>query len=184
MKPKPNPRYKVLGLGVVTTFKDGRFAIEQYGSSTEAVIDVVVSDLDFDTTNSEDGRKKELRSIAIRRGQPAFRKELLAAYKVRCAVTGCPLQPVLEAAHIVPYRGEQTNHVQNGLPLRADIHTLFDLGLLSIDPKTLKVVISPDLHGTDYEMLANKPIHLPANKAHWPTREELEIRSKGPLYSD
>ena len=34
----------------------------------------------------------------------------------------------------VPYKGEETNHVQNGILLRGDIHTLFDCGLIAIDP--------------------------------------------------
>jgi HNH endonuclease len=33
---------------------------------------------------------------------------------------------ILEAAHISPYRGEEDNHPENGLLLRADLHTLFD----------------------------------------------------------
>src|ERR1700722_13744752 len=41
---------------------------------------------------------------------------------------------VLEAAHITPYMGASTNSLLNGLLLRADIHTLFNLGLISIDP--------------------------------------------------
>lgn len=178
VKPKPNPRYKVLGLGAVTSFKDGRFAIRQYESSIESAIDVVAFSPDFDATSLDDARKKELRSIAIRRGQPGFRNELIEAYNGRCAVTGCPLQPILEAAHILPYRGEKTNHVQNGLLLRADIHALFDLGLLSIDSNNLTIITSPDLQGTDYQNLSGKEILLPTSKAQWPSREALEARAK------
>src|SRR5271155_3471993 len=43
---------------------------------------------------------------------------------------------LLEAAHISPYRGLQSNHPQNGLLLRADLHSLFDLGMLAVDPLT------------------------------------------------
>ncbi|WP_200883691.1 HNH endonuclease [Archangium violaceum] len=52
------------------------------------------------------------------------------AYGGRCALTDCEEPRVLEAAHIFPYHGPQTNHVTNGLLLRADLHVLFDLGLL------------------------------------------------------
>ena len=52
---------------------------------------------------------------------------------------------MLEAAHISPYRGEDDNHVENGLLLRSDIHTLFDLDLLGIDPERLRVVLHQDL---------------------------------------
>ncbi|MEO2018753.1 MAG: HNH endonuclease signature motif containing protein [Fuerstiella sp.] len=50
---------------------------------------------------------------------------------------------VLEAAHIRPYRRPEDNDVQNGLLLRADIHTLFDLNLLGIEPGTWQIHIHP-----------------------------------------
>ncbi|WP_169719739.1 HNH endonuclease, partial [Novosphingobium acidiphilum] len=56
----------------------------------------------------------------------------MKAYDGKCAVTSCAIEPLLEAAHIHPYLGPKTNHVTNGMLLRADIHTLFDLGLLAI----------------------------------------------------
>lgn len=33
--------------------------------------------------------------------------------------------------------------VNNGLPLRSDIHTLYDLDLIAIDPDTYEVALSP-----------------------------------------
>ena len=47
------------------------------------------------------------------------------------------ISETLEAAHIIPYKGSSTNHIQNGILLRADIHTLFDLDLLRIDENYL-----------------------------------------------
>ena len=49
-------------------------------------------------------------------------------------VTDYRLMDVVEAAHIWPYSGEEDNHPANGLLLRTDIHTLFDLELMGIDP--------------------------------------------------
>lgn len=69
------------------------------------------------------------RAIAYRRGQSVFRRDLMYAYSSVCAVTGTTASDVLEAAHIYPYRGAHTNRVDNGLLLRADIHTLFDLNM-------------------------------------------------------
>lgn len=79
---------------------------------------------DFDASNTRDARDRINRSIAIRRGQPALRSKLMEAYEGKCAVTACSVVDLLEAAHIRPYRGPHTNHIQNGLLLRADIHTL------------------------------------------------------------
>ncbi|RYX94617.1 MAG: HNH endonuclease [Comamonadaceae bacterium] len=97
----------------------------------------------FDVNDETDARRKMFKSIVVRQGQPKFRKTLLAAYDRRCAVTGCDVEEVLEAAHIKPYQGDHTHHVTNGLLLRADIHTLFDLGLMRIHPLTIKVEIAP-----------------------------------------
>jgi len=113
----------------------------------------------FDPAAIEDGRERVAREIAIRRGQAAFRQKLLQAYG-RCAMTGCTVEPALEAAHIVRYQGPGTNHVTNGLLLRADLHSLFDFGLLSVDPSTLTILVSPMLDGTEYGGLRGQPLQL------------------------
>jgi putative restriction endonuclease len=72
---------------------------------------------DFDPKNLEDGRKKALQHVAIRQGQAKFREKLLDAYEGCCAVTGTSIAATLQAAHIVPFRGPDTNAVQNGILL-------------------------------------------------------------------
>lgn len=128
---------------------------------------------EFDPTSIEDGRERVLAAIVRRQGQPAFRKALMAAYGGRCAITGCDAPEALEAAHIVPYMGEATNTVQNGLLLRADLHTLFDRGLMGVDPKLLTVVITHGLRGTCYEELEGKDLELPEDEQQWPSEEAL-----------
>lgn len=130
----------------------------------------------FDATSVEDQRKKVLANIVRRQGQPAFRKALLKAYEGKCAITDCSLTELLEAAHIHPYKGAHTNVVSNGLLLRADIHTLFDLGLINIDPDSLKVCISEKLVGTDYEYLQHRRIRSPSNKIDAPSYDALKWR--------
>lgn len=113
---------------------------------------------EFDPKNVADGRAKVLAEVTRRQGQSRFRKDLIAAYDGKCAITGCRIRPLLEAAHIYPYKGKDTNHVTNGLLLRADIHTLFDLGLIAIRPdRTLDICES--LTGTIYAQL--KGLNLP-----------------------
>lgn len=82
--------------------------------------------------------------IVIRRGQAQFRRSLLAAYGGRCAVTGTAIEGLLEAAHISPYKGDHTDVVSNGLLLRSDIHTLFDLRLLTVLPD-YSIRVAPDV---------------------------------------
>jgi predicted restriction endonuclease len=124
--------------------------------------------------NLADDRQRAIRAILIRRGQPAFRRALLEAYGGRCVITGCAIEDVLEAAHIAPYRGSLTNHVSNGLLLRADLHTLFDCGLLSVEPTSRTVVIGDALKASSYVKIAGKRIRPPNNSAHGPCRRHLE----------
>ncbi|WP_225610227.1 HNH endonuclease [Pseudomonas sp. PDM19] len=129
----------------------------------------------FSPKDLVDGRKKVLQEIVRRQGQPKFRKQLLAAYDGRCTVTGCDVEAVLEAAHIAPYLGKDSNSVQNGLLLRADIHTLFDLGMLKVDAKGT-VHLHEKLRGTVYEQYGDQFIRLPADKALAPSPEALDLK--------
>lgn len=107
--------------------------------------------------DGQDTRERMQRAIRVRRGQTAFRKSLLKAYKGRCAISGCQLVDVLEAAHISPYRGVRDNDPSNGILLRADLHTLFDLNLLGIRPDGAVVHIHPDAQA-DYGQFHGKPL--------------------------
>jgi putative restriction endonuclease len=64
-------------------------------------------------------------------------------------VTGEHSLPVLDAAHIQPYLGPSSNHVQNGLVLRTDIHRLYDAGYVTVTPD-LRFHVSQRLRD-DYE---------------------------------
>jgi hypothetical protein len=130
----------------------------------------------FSPSDLADARKRVLAAIVVRQGQGAFREKLLAAYQRRCAVTGCDVVDALEAAHVVPYLGPETNQVSNGLLLRSDIHTLFDLGLVTLNPADYRVLLSESLEGSCYEPLAGQVIRLPADRADYPSRQALETR--------
>ena len=114
------------------------------------VISKIEEKIEFNPKNIEDAREKIYASIAVRRGQQKFRQMLMEAYEEKCAITECDVKETLEAAHIIPYKGEHTNKLGNGILLRADIHTLFDLGLLAIDTNTMSVILAPSLINTDY----------------------------------
>jgi HNH endonuclease len=132
--------------------------------------------LDFDPKSLEDARKRVIREIVQRQGQPIFRRDLLKAYKNRCSVTGNRAAFVLEAAHIVPYLGPDTNNVKNGLILRSDIHTVFDLGLLGIDPKSRAMIVSSELAGTAYVKLKGRILGEPIHPSLRPTKSALEFK--------
>jgi HNH endonuclease len=128
----------------------------------------------FDPDDVADGRRHIRRTITQRRGQKTFRDALIDAYGGRCAITRCKVRDVLEAAHIFPYLGEETNHVTNGLLLRADLHTLFDLGFIAIDPKTFSILVARGLHGGEYGRLHGKKLHLPKRRDKYPSKKALE----------
>lgn len=91
------------------------------------------ADKDTPTLMGEDQRQIVERQIKQRSGQKTFRDQLLKSNPT-CAVTGCKLVDILDAAHINVYRNDSHNHISNGLLLRSDIHTLYDLNLLCYKP--------------------------------------------------
>ena len=128
----------------------------------------------FTFSSLEDARERTLSEVVRRRGQPAFRAALLMAYDGRCAISGCHASEALEAAHIYPYRGDYTNHVTNGLLLRADLHTLFDLGLLTIDSATMTARFSKSLRMSHYSPLHGTALYIPHNEDQRPNVEALD----------
>jgi hypothetical protein len=150
---------------------DGRFTPGLLQAATTAAAENY-----FEGINPEDERRRTLREIVQRRGQPEFRARLIREYEGRCCVTRCDAVSALEAAHILPYAGIQSNHIANGLLLRADVHTLFDLDLLAIDPSSLKVVLAPQLWGTSYMHVDGTQITIPADPAARPAVDALAER--------
>jgi hypothetical protein len=96
-----------------------------------------------------------VREIKTRRGQDDFRKNLLTAYDGRCCVTKYNVESVLEAAHIIPHSEETNYSISNGLLLRADIHTLYDLNQIGIDENGT-VFVSEQLRESEYWSLHKK----------------------------
>lgn len=129
---------------------------------------------EFEPTGIVDARERVFATIVRRQGQPEFRRALLDAYEGRCTITGCSVVEILEAAHIHPYKGECTNDVRNGLLLRADIHTLFDLNLIVVDTAEMAVRVSPSLLGSEYEVLDGKRLRPPRAGVAGPSTAVLD----------
>lgn len=121
-----------------------------------------------------DARRRILTTIVQRDGQSQFRDELLNAYSGACAVTGCTLKSLLEAAHIMPYRGDHTNSVENGLLLRADVHKLFDLHMFRIDPQARTLHLCDELKASEYRNLEGIQLREPREPRMRPSKEVLE----------
>jgi len=131
-----------------------------------------------DTHENEDTSppdEVQMRAIKTRRGQEKFRKLLLKAYEKKCAITGCEIVELLEAAHIKPHAEKPNYAVTNGLLLRADLHTLFDLGMIALNAQ-LQVELAPALLPSEYRKLEGKKITHPQLIAEMPSAEALEQR--------
>jgi putative restriction endonuclease len=107
-----------------------------------------------------------------RKGQSFFRQEILRNYGYQCAVLGERIVELLEAAHIQPYVNERSNHPQNGICLRVDLHRLFDEGLLTISSDN-HLRVSALLKGTSYETLDGRQISLPSVRHARPSSEAV-----------
>jgi len=134
----------------------------------------VIESNEFDATTTAQIRQRVIRSITIRRGQPMFRKNLLTLYSSRCAISQYDSEEALEAAHIVPISEDGNHSSQNGLLLRADLHTLFDLQLISIDPKSLTVVVGATLESTVYNKYSGRVAALPLAMLDRPSSINLQ----------
>lgn len=177
-KSKPHSQYLVLGLGMVKDFTNGKFTISSYSMVSES--DTKFRSLleEFESIDREDRRNFSMRRVAQRDGQTEFRGQLETAYEGKCAISGCGVSEALEAAHILSYRGAHTNHVQNGILLRADLHCLFDAGLISINQE-YKILISNRLANSEYFRYHQQSIFLPRDVRHRPHPEALKRRNRG-----
>lgn len=129
-----------------------------------------------DADSDEDLRRRVRASIVVREGQGTFRQGLLDAYREQCAITGIS-EPVLDAAHIRPYKGRHSHAPSNGLLLRTDLHTLFDKHLLTVvhDAGYYRVRVSDDLSADMYRELDQQLLQVvPLSAKHRPSPGLLE----------
>ena len=145
-------------------------AIDAHGDPLPTLISLLENHID------EKVEERVWKQITQRRGQRHFREALIESYQGTCQVTEFTGVEALEAAHIVPYASaqESANDPANGLLLRADIHTLFDLDLLKVDPDNLRVRIMEPLHNTSYMKYHDTSIRIGA--ALEPSRQALAKR--------
>jgi len=111
--------------------------------------------------------------VTPRLGQGTFRIMVTDAYERRCAISSERTLPVLDAAHIRPYSNDGQHSVDNGLLLRKDIHTLFDLGYMTVTPD-YKIEVSRRIkeeyeNGHDYYKYHGSDIRLPNNPIYRPS---------------
>jgi len=148
VKPKPGVEYDILGLALVTEWKDGYFILEGFSDQGEGKAAKLEPDAAHDRARAEatspvvenfnpaevaDRRDRGIAEVFRRRGQAKFRAALL----------------------------------------RADLHSLFDLGLLTIEPTTMTIALAAQLSSTSYADLAGRRVSLPVDPLRRPSAEAL-----------
>ncbi len=124
---------------------------------------------------TEIGGGHHLRTVRTRKGQGKFRDRLLDIYGHKCAFTGINHTTALEAAHLYQYSQLGEHHESGGLLLRRDVHRLFDVGLLSVNPDTLLIEVHRDIQNIEtYRNIDGCPLQVKVStktqewlKAHW-----------------
>ena len=125
--------------------------------------------------------------VRPRLGQGAFRILVTDNYRRRCAISGERTLPALDAAHIRPFSDGGLHEASNGILLRRDIHSLFDLGYVTITPE-LKFEVSKKIreeyeNGRHYYALHGSSIAVPESPDRQPNQSALswhnEHRFKG-----
>lgn len=119
---------------------------------------------------------REVTESVNRPGASEFRNFVLDVYSNSCAISKFISVQIIEVAHIVPYYGVESDHIENAIPLRADLHKLFDKGLLVIffsdSDKKYKVKIH-DFVMDDYKSFNGIELNLPLDRNFAPSRNAL-----------
>jgi hypothetical protein len=124
---------------------------------------------------------RELSEKISRPGAPEFRNEVLSKYESRCAISAINSIEAIEVAHIVPYYGIESDHIQNAIPLRSDLHKLFDRGLIEIEFNSLTSLYEIKVHESilnDYGQYHGKNLITPSDSSFSPSSIALKEHKK------
>lgn len=113
----------------------------------------------------------------MREGQAQFKLYVSRAYDYKCCISGEKTPELLQAAHIQAYISKESNHIQNGLLLRIDLHKMYDSGLLTID-ESYRVHISKKITSPDYTMFDGIRISLPTDASKHPSKDAIKEKMK------
>lgn len=151
------------------------FEITKYDD--QSIIDNLETQLVDDYIPSTENKKK-IRQVfrTIREGQDKFREKVLNTYNHTCCISGYHLDCVLEATHVTPFNGPESNTIKNGICLRSDLHKLWDAFLIAINPDTNCIEISSILNKTKYKQYAGQKVFQNIDTSKIPSKELLKIQ--------
>ena len=123
----------------------------------------------------------ETQEVTIRPGASNFRELVFAEYDNFCAISGFRVPSAIEVAHIVPYYGELSDEVQNAIPMRIDLHRLFDQGLIRVifdDLKATYIVLTHSTIMNDYQEFNGVELKIPKDLLAMPSKLALEVKNE------
>jgi hypothetical protein len=146
------------------------FGSDELDRALKFLREVIYEPRERPIADKSDRNTEGLGEVKTRRGQGDFRAEVIELWGRRCAITGCRIVDALEASHIDSWAKNKTDRLtaENGLPLVASAHRLFDQGLVSFndDGRLVAKISDDDL----------KPLKM---KRGMPLRERLTARQVG-----
>jgi hypothetical protein len=179
--------YKILGLGIISSYDAGRdvFIVESADLSALKQVSAAVEDetqryevvLYAELTNEfrpfmQEDRVSYVTSLPKR--DEAFREVLLTEYDFACAICGMKFKVndlhEAQAAHIVPKNKNGTDDPRNGLALCRAHHWALDAGLFTLT-SDYAIVVSPLVQRADsrkFELLS-----LDGRRMQTPRREVI-----------
>ncbi|SMO77013.1 HNH endonuclease [Fodinibius sediminis] len=123
-------------------------------------------------------------TVKRRLHQRGFRERVMAAYQSQCAFCQLKHVELLDAAHIIPDKDEESiPSVNNGLALCKIHHAAFDQHIIGVSPDYEIKVKEDVLQEKDGPMLKHgiqelqdQKLILPKSKSAWPNQEFLDVR--------
>ena len=127
------------------SYESERLLSQLTGRAIEPIVDAEAVEV------FPEGREREA-VVQVRVNQSFFRASVLAAYDLRCCISGLAVPELLNASHIAPWAADKENRVnpRNGLCLNALLDRAFDRGLLTVLPD-LRVKVSAVLKNKEAE---------------------------------
>jgi hypothetical protein len=120
---------------------------------------------------------RETQEVIARPGASEFRAKVLSEYGNCCALSGFNTLEAIEVAHIIPYYGQESDVIWNAIPLRTDLHRLFDRGLIRLDYsipiKGYKVSIHHNIFD-DYKNFDGQTLFLPRDPFSIPSKLAID----------
>ncbi len=128
-------------------------------------------------------RAERFVSFRRRPRDPAFSREVLAAYEHQCAVCNFAVRMngkylALDAAHIKWHQAQGPDQVANGVCLCSNHHRLFDSGAFTLSSCDFRIVVSPAVKGTGVGCALGcfdgETLKLPCKGVEYPGKRYLD----------